>query len=776
MRSQKLLVELNRFIGRERDLAGLRRLASEARLITVTGPGGIGKSRLATRLLSQLLEDGIEGVVVPLASSTDPGLVVHVVASSLGIGGEPGQPIVETLAARLRQGRFVLLLDNCDRVSDDAALLAQALLEACVDLRILATCRHPLEVPGEVLWQVEGLPDVQAVALFMERARQIQHDFGGSQVSPVVVEICRRLDGMPLAIELAAAQTRFMQASEIRAHLDDRFTPLGGAGRTDPRHATLKTTLDWSHELLTEAEQTVFRRLSILPGAFDLAAAIAVCDGKVVRILARLVEKSMVVAAVDPHGSIRYHLLDTVRHYGRDRLDESAEREGIEHRFIHHYAAAFDGPATHMRSTDQKAWLARAERENDNLRGVLNLTRIRNPAGMIQLAAALSWFWFVRGHWTEGLEWTEAALAASPEPSSGRARLLSGAVSLARYLNRYADGFKYGEESLRLYEELRDDVGRAQTLFEVGWLAMPSQRFDEAEARFQDVLRIGREQQSEALAMRAFFGLGQVRWRLGNSREARRLLVQGESIARSLDDLWMRIALYDTLGHVLHDLRDFKQARRYFQEGHDAAQELGDPDQAAHTLINMAYVDLDRGDLAAANVSLEASLPASVGLGQRVDVSLCLDGFALLDAAKHDYQQALVLFAAADAIRHSVGAGWSAMHNARVKDAIARCERALSPARARQSWSEGQSMTIEEAVRSVLTKEMPVAVHLSHRERTIAALIGEGLTSAQIAARLRIAERTVDSHAEHIRNKLGLHSRAQIAAWAARELDVAPLH
>ena len=777
MRSQNLPVELNRFIGRERDLAGLRRLVSEARLITVTGPGGIGKSRLASRLLSQLFDDGIEGVVVQLASSTDPALVVHVVASSLGIGGEPGQPIVETLAARLRQGRFVLLLDNCDRVSGDAALLAQTLLEACADLRILATCRQPLDVPGEVLWQVEGLPDVQAVALFIERARQIQRDFGGSRVIPVVVEICRRLDGMPLAIELAAAQIRVMGASEIRAHLDDRFTPLGAVGRTDPRHATLKSTLDWSHELLAEGEQTVFHRLSIFPGAFDLTAATAVCDANVVRILARLVEKSMIVAAVDPHGSSRYYLLDTLRHYGRDRLDESAEREGIEYRFIHHYAAAFDGPATHARSADQKAWLARAEQENDNLRGVLNLTRIRNPARMIQLAAALSWFWFVRGHWTEGLEWTEAALAASPEPSSARARLLSGAVCLARYLNRYSQGFKYGEESLRLYEELHDEVGRAQALFEVGWLAMPSQRFDEAEARFQEVLRISREQRSAALTIRAFLGLGQVRWRLGKSLEARRFLLQAESFARSLDDVWLRIALYDTLGHVSHDLRDFKPARRYFQEGHNAAQELDDRYHAAHTLANLAYVDLDTGDLAAMEVSLQASLPVSVELGQRVDVSLCLDGFALLASARHHYQRALVLFAAADAIRHSIGAGWSSMHKARVKAAIARCEKALPRDRARRYWNEGQSMTIDEAVRSVLAREAreaPVAVDLSHRERMIAALIGEGLTSSQIAARLKISERTVDSHAEHIRNKLGLHSRAQIAAWAVREMAPRP--
>jgi predicted ATPase/DNA-binding CsgD family transcriptional regulator len=775
MPSQHVPVELNRFIGRERDLAELARLVSEAGLVTLTGPGGMGKSRLAGRLLSQSLDSQISAVVVQLAATSDPELVVHVVASSLAIRGESGQPLIETLASRLRHGRFVILLDNCDRVLDSTALLAQTLLDACPTVRLVATSREPLNVPGEIVWPLEGLPEVQAVALFIERARQIQRDFGGTQVVPALVDICRRLDGMPLAIELAAAQIAVMPASEIRAQLDEGFTLLAVPGGTDPRHATLKMTVDWSYDLLRQDERTIFRRLSIFPAAFDLRSATAVCEPNVVPTLAQLVEKSMVVAGVDAQGSRRYHILDTMRHYGRDHLEKSGERPEVERRLIGYYAAAFDVSITRLRGREQKEWLTRTELENDNLRGVLNLARARDPATMIRLAAALTWFWFVRGHWTEGLEWTEAALAASPEPSSARARLLSGAVSLARYLNRYSQGFKYGEESLRLYEELHDEVGRAQALFEVGWLAMPSQRFDEAEARLQEVLRISRAQRSAALTIRAFFGLGQVRWRLGKSLEARRFLLQAESLARSLDDAWLRIALYDTLGHVSHDLRDFEQARRYFQEGHNAAQELGDRYHAAHTLANLAYVDLDTGDLAAMEVSLQASLPVSVELGQRVDVSLCLDGFALLASARHDHQRALVLFAAADAIRHSIGAGWSSMHKARVKAAVARCEKELPRDRARRYWNEGQSMTIDGAVRSVLAREAPVAVDLSHREHTIAALIGEGLTSAQIAARLMISERTVDSHAEHIRNKLGLHSRAQIAAWAVREMHRAPL-
>jgi len=772
MAPQNLPVELTSFVGRARDLAELEELLPKVRLLTLTGPGGVGKSRLAIALALRRLDEYPEGVfLLQLASTSEPDLVLHVLAATLALHEEAGQALLDTIIARLNQGRFLLLLDNCEHLTDSVASLAGALLQACPQLQILGTSRESLNVPGEFLWQLEGLTDGDALSLFVERARRVRRDFDRLGRTSAITEICRMLDGLPLAIELAAAQVKLIAPAEIRSHLNDRFRLLVAPSRGDPRQATLKATLDWSYGLLTEVERTVFRRLSIFPGSFDLAAAAIASDSDLLPLLSRLVEKSMVVATLDARGTVRYHLLDTMRHYGADRLFETGEQDEVEARFIHHFSRFFDTAVPLSSSGDQKAWLARIDRDHENLRGVLILARQREPETMVRLAAVLVWFWFVRGYWTEGISWTEAALNASLEPRSARARLLAGAVSLARLLNRYELGRTYGEESLRLREELGDEVGRAETLFELGWLALPSNRFDEAEAYFQEVLRIGREQNSIPLTTRGLFGLGQVRWRQGRLSEARRVLLQGQTVLRSVDDAHMLTSLSDTLGHVFHDLRLLKQARRYFRDGHDAAQALGDRNMASHTLMNVALVDLDRHDQATVRANLESSLRDFVQLAQRLDVSVCLDGFAWLASENEEYEQALRLFAAAAAIRRSIAAAWSSGHSARVNVAIDTARKAIGPTRADRSWNEGNSMSLEQAVKHALAQDGETgAIELSRREREVAALVGQGMTSSEIAVRLKIAERTVDSHAEHIRNKLGLRSRAQIAAWAVREL------
>jgi len=772
MAPQNLPVELTSFVGRKRDLAELEELLPQVRMLTLTGPGGVGKSRLAIRLASRQLDEYPDGVfMVQLASTSEPDLVPHVLAATLALREEPGQTLLETIIERLNQGHLLLLLDNCEHLVDSVASLAQALLQACPQLQIVAASRESLNVPGEFLWQLEGLPDAEALGLFVERARHVRRGFDRLGGTSTITEICRLLDGLPLAIELAAAQVKVMALGEIRTHLDDRFRLLVTPGRVEPRHATLKATVDWSYDLLAEDERTVLRRLSVFPGSFDLAAAAIACDADLLPILTRLVAKSMVVATQDALGTGRYHLLDTMRYYGRDRLRETGEQDEMERRFIRHFSRSFDAAVPLSSSGDQKTWLARMDRDYDNLRGVLILARKRDPETMLRLAAVLVWFWFVRGYWTEGISWTEAALNASQEPRSARARLLAGAVSLARLLNRYPLGRMYGEESLRLREELGDEVGRGETLFELGWLALPSNRFDQAETYFQEVLRIGREQNSIPITTRGLFGMGQVRWRQGRLSEARRFLLQGQAVPRLIGDARMHASISNTLGHVFHDLRQLKQARRYFRESHESAQALGDRDLAALTLMNVALVDLDRHDHATVRANLESSMRDFVQLGQRLDVSVCLDGFALLAAENKIYERALRLFAAAAAIRQSIGAAWSSGHSARVSAAIEQARKAIGPTRADRRWNEGKSMAPEQAVKYAVAKEAETEpVELSRREREVAALVGEGMNSSEIATRLKIAERTVDSHAEHIRNKLGLRSRAQIAAWAVREL------
>jgi predicted ATPase/DNA-binding CsgD family transcriptional regulator len=770
MAPHTLPVELTSFVGRQRDLAELEDLLPQVRMLTLSGPGGVGKTRLAIRLASRKVDEYPDGVfMLQLASTSEPDLVPHVLAATLGVREEPGQALLETIIVRLNQGRILLLLDNCEHLADSVASLAQALLEGCTQLQILATSRESLNVPGEFLWQLEGLPDADALSLFVDRARHVRRSFDGLDGNSAIAEICRLLDGLPLAIELAAAQVKVMGPAEIRTHLDDRLRLLVAYGMVEPRHASLKATLDWSYDLLAKDERTAFRRLSVFPASFDLSAAAIACDVDLLSVLTRLVAKSMVVATQDAQGMARYHLLDTMRYYGRDRLQESGDQEEMEERFIRHFSRAFDAAAPVNAGSDQKAWLARIDRDYENLRGVLALSGLREPETMVRLAAVLVWFWFVRGYWTEGIRWTDAALSASPEPRSARARLLAGAVGLARLLNRYDQGRTYGEESLRLHQEIGDEVGRAETLFELGWLALPTHRFDHAETCFEEVLRVGTEQNSIPLTTRALFGLGQLRWRQGRLSEARRYLIRCQIMSRSVDNA--RINTSDTLGHVFHDMRQLKQARRYFRDSHDTARMLGDRSMAAHTLMNLALVDIDRQDPATVRANLESSLRDFVQLGQRLDVSVCLDGFALLAAENQIYERALRLFAAAAAIRHSIGAAWSSGHTARVKAAIDQARMAIGPTLADRSWNEGKSMTLEQAVKHSLANEAETdAVELSRREREVAALVGEGMSSSEIAARLKIAERTVDSHAEHIRNKLGLRSRAQIAAWAVREL------
>src|SRR5579884_1453224 len=489
-----LPVQLTSFIGREKEMEEIKRLLSRTRLLTLTGSGGCGKTRLAAQVGADLLADFADGVwLVELAAIADPALVPQTVASTLGIREEPGQRLLETLQQHLKPKSLLLLLDNCEHLSAACAQLAETLLQACPNLRILASSREALGIAGELAYRVPSLslPELprlpsaeaalvpalarcEATRLFVERAALSYPGFAlTEQNAPAVAQVCVRLDGIPLAIELAAARIKVLSADQIAARLDDRFRLLTGGSRTAlPRQQTLRALIDWSYDLLSEAERTLLRRLSVFLGGWTLEAAEAVCADAshappraaamgagehaaapleagsrenaggpvaaeaVLDLLSRLVDKSLVLVEESAEAEARYRLLETVRQYSRDRLMESEEARDLRCRHRDWFLTLAEGAERRLRGPDQVAWLNRLAQEHDNLRMALEWCRAEEDAGAeagLRLAGALWRFWRVRGYLSEGRERLEAALAqaSASERTAQRAKALYGLAALA---------------------------------------------------------------------------------------------------------------------------------------------------------------------------------------------------------------------------------------------------------------------------------------------------------------------------------------------------------
>src|SRR5579884_1061615 len=420
-----LPVQLTSFIGREKEMEEIKRLLSRTRLLTLTGSGGCGKTRLAAQVGADLLADFADGVwLVELAAIADPALVPQTVASTLGIREEPGQRLLETLQQHLKPKSLLLLLDNCEHLSAACAQLAETLLQACPNLRILASSREALGIAGELAYRVPSLslPELprlpsaeaalvpalarcEATRLFVERAALSYPGFAlTEQNAPAVAQVCVRLDGIPLAIELAAARIKVLSADQIAARLDDRFRLLTGGSRTAlPRQQTLRALIDWSYDLLSEAERTLLRRLSVFAGGWTLEAAEAVCSADALHLLTSLVDKSLAVYE-EQAGEARYRLLETVREYARDRLLESGEMEEVRERHFAFFLRMAEEIEPKLTGLEQAAWLDRLEGEYDNLRAASGwaLSAAEGAQAGLRLAGALWRFWEIRGHIDEG--------------------------------------------------------------------------------------------------------------------------------------------------------------------------------------------------------------------------------------------------------------------------------------------------------------------------------------------------------------------------------------
>jgi predicted ATPase len=507
-----LPLELSSFVGREREMAEVETLLSEQRLLTLTGSGGSGKTRLALRVVIDLVEDFEDGAwLVELAPLSDPDLVPQAVASVLGIRQQPGVSPADALVDHLRGADTLLVLDNCEHLVGACASLSAALLRVSPGLRILATSREALGVPGEALFSVpplslpdprrlqdvEGLTRYEAARLFSERARAIRPDFkitGDNAMA--VAQICYRLDGMPLAIELAAARVKVLSVEQISSRLDDAFALLGGGGRTAlAHHGTLRATMDWSYELLPEEERLLLRRVSVFAGGFALEAAEVVCAGgdlergEVLELLASLVDKSLVLVA-ERDGEARYRLLETIRQYGLEKLEEGGEAGQMRGRHAAWFLSLAERAESELKGHQQVVWLARLEREHDNLRVAMRwLLEEGETDTAVRLAWALWLFWRVHGYQGEGYRYTGEALEAGDAlPTLVRAKALCVRGLMSYGIESIEGTERLWEQSAALFRKTNDTFGLALTMGGLSAMALARGDLDRSTALFEEVL------------------------------------------------------------------------------------------------------------------------------------------------------------------------------------------------------------------------------------------------------------------------------------------------
>ena len=689
--------QLTSFVGRGREMAEVKRLLSTTYLLTLSGSGGCGKTRLALQVAADLLEEFADGVwLVELAALLDPALVPQAVASALGVreeplgldelDGAPGPPSsrARPLRARLldyfQSKQLLLILDNCEHLIDACAQLAETLLRACPNLRILATSREALGIAGETAWRVpslslpdrqlppvESLMEYEALRLFIDRAKSALPTFTVTdQSGPTVIQICQRLDGIPLAIELAAARVKVLSAEQIAARLDDRFRLLTGGSRTAlPRQQTLRAAIDWSHNLLSKKERVLFRRLSVFVGGFTLEAAEAVCTGKgveaaeVLDVLTHLVDKSLVVVDEQP-GEARYRLLDTVRQYGRDRLLESKEAPVVRQRHRDWYLGLAERAEPELHGPDQGVWLDRLETEHDNLRAALEWSfGGGEPEAGLRLAQALHYFWLARGYLSEGRRWLEEALSGSSGASTpARANALFAAGLLANFQGDYERAAALAEESLSLSRALGYKEGIALSLFSLGAGARVEGDLERAIGLFRESLALFRE--------------------LGDQLR----------IAFSLRNLGITVGAQG----------DYEQAATLVEESLALSREMGYKRYAALSLVSLGSLASRRGEYGRATALLEESLVLVRGLRLNLLVGSCLEGLAAVVCAQGQFERAARLYGAAEALREAVGVRlWPdglAEHNRNV----AAVRTGLGGEAFTSAWAQGRAMTPAQAI------------------------------------------------------------------------------
>jgi predicted ATPase/Flp pilus assembly protein TadD len=716
-------------VGREREVREItdRVCSEEVRLLTLTGPGGTGKTRLALQAAADLLEKFEDGVFfVALATITDPELVSSAIARPLGVKESAEQPFINTLKSHLHQKHLLLVLDNLEQVLEGAPLVGE-LMGACPRLKVLATSRIPLRLYGEqeypvpplalpdprVLPPVKVLTQYEAVRLFVERARAVKADFSvTNENAPAVAEICARLDGLPLAIELAAARVRILPPQKVLQRLSNRLKLLKGGPRDLPtRQQTLRGTIDWSYDLLEEVEKSLFGRLSVFAGGRTLEAIEEICDPDgdldALERVESLVEKSLLRQEEGVGGEPRFVMLETIHEYAREKLQESGEAEEIGRAHAEYFLALAEEVETESTGSKQAGWLERLEAEHDNLRAALSRSlEGEDPELGLRLASALSYFWNVRGYWSEGRGWLEEALAGNTEtPSEARAKALRGLARLAVEQGDYERAETSAEEALSLYRGLGDQRGVSDSLGELGWASMYRGDFDGAEVLLEESLAAARESDDAWSIARALNALSIIAGNPDDFERVEALWQEALALGRKLGDRQRVMAVLLNMGYATMVRGDFERAEALLEESLAMSRESKDPFANSSALLALGIVATRRGDHGRAKTLLEESLVLSRKLGSMGNIAEGLETLAEMSEALGDAPRAARIWGAADALREITGSPWLPLERRLHEPYLESARSRMDEADWTKAWEEGRTMTLDEAISFALQEE-----------------------------------------------------------------------
>ena len=726
-----LPLQLTSFIGREREIIEIKNLLdtnqSKARLVTLTGSGGCGKTRLALEIARQLTETYRDGIwLIELAPISNPSHVPQTFITTLGLSEPREESPTAALTKFLRTKHLLLIADNCEHILSETSKLIRDVLLTCPHVQVIATSREILNIPGEVRFRVPSLSvssntdsHSESVQLFMDRAKTALPTFEWTKEdASAIAQICLRLDGIPLAIELAAARMTALSVQQIAARLDKSFQLLTGGGERLPHHQTLDATIEWSYELLSESERAILHRLSVFAGGWTLEAAESVSSdaasisgNKVLDLLSQLVNKSLVVVDFQAQAETRYHLLETVRHFSQKRLRDSGEHQQIKRQHFDFYLNLAETAEAGFMSADHQSWLLRMDNEQDNLRIALDYgLSSKRYEDTLQFAGTLFWFWQTLGYISEGRSHLEKILASclgelprdQPAAIAARAKTLWAAGGLAWIQGDYDQAISQHKESVALWRQLgaANKLGLAVSLREMGIVATYRGELDEALSALGESIQLLQESESKWNLALAFYNLGVFYEVKGDISTGRSKFDESLSLFRELDEPWGLSVALNGLGRIAGRQGDYQDARLYLEEALSLSRALGDLWSSAASLYLLGEVLFRQKDMEQARGFFAESLKLNQTVGDKLMIGFAIHHVGRIANYYGNTNRAICLFGAAKSLRGDMSdtTSWSLTNHAECEQDIAKLQANTEKTSFELAWKEGQATNADEAI------------------------------------------------------------------------------